>query len=101
MVLLPPACYIWCVEVITHAYTFTIRLQVCLVIAAYARPEQGQMPRGRIKTHPESIYDIFAVIPAICFGYQVRLKLEMSWSAYNVAACPGECSLWTMCLYAK
>ena len=46
---------------------------VALIVAQYWGGEHGGS-RGKVKTRPDDWLDIMTVVPAICFGYQVRDK---------------------------
>ena len=59
---------------ISIAGVLTIFYVVLLIVVEYA---MGGHTPGSIKHKPEEWTDVFAVIPVICFGYQVRSVLVL------------------------
>ena len=63
------------------AGVLTIFYVVLLIVLEYA---MGGHTPGEIKHKPEEWTDVFAVIPVICFGYQVIFLLCSGFSHYAI-----------------
>ena len=78
VVLILPLCYTKRIDFLKYVSmlgVLAIVYIVGLIVAQYWGGEHGGS-RGRVKTRPDDWLDIMTVVPAICFGYQVRDKTQ-------------------------
>ena len=76
VVLILPLCYTKRIDFLKYVSmlgVLAIVYIVALIVAQYWGGEHSGS-RGRVKTRPDDWLDIMTVVPAICFGYQVRDK---------------------------
>jgi len=75
LVLILPMCFTAKIDFLKYASTmgvFTIVYIVGLIIYQYF---SGSYQPGPIKTRPDTLFDVFNVIPVICFGYQCHVSV--------------------------
>lgn len=75
LVCILPMCFTKKIDFLKYASTmgvFTIVYIVGLIIYQYAK---GEYKAGEIKTRPDTLFDVFNVIPVICFGYQCHVSV--------------------------
>jgi len=75
VLLILPLCFTKKIDFLKYVSAAGVLTILYIVILIFAQYFSGNYTPGEIKTRPESILQVFNVIPVICFGYQCHVSV--------------------------
>jgi len=75
LLLILPMCYSKNIDFLKYVSAFGVFIILYVVALIFVEYAEGEHVAGPIKTKPDTWFDMFMVIPVICFGYQCHVSV--------------------------
>jgi len=75
ILLILPMCYSKNIDFLKYVSAFGVFIILYVVALIFVEYAEGEHIPGTIKTKPDTWFDMFMVIPVICFGYQCHVSV--------------------------